>query len=67
MTGSYRSVPSEGGLVGESSPTGVAHERLLPGVYSMVPLQRVQLRELLTTLVTAIGSFTSKQSTALKG
>lgn len=58
MTGSYRSVPSEGGLVSESSPTGIAHERLLPGVYSMVTLQGIQLCELLTTLVTAIGSFT---------
>lgn len=58
MTGPYRSVPSEGGFVSERPPAGVAHEGLLAGVYSMVPLQGIQLRELLTALVTAVGSFT---------
>lgn len=51
----YRGVPPERGLVGEGPATGVAHEGLLPGVNAVVPLQRVQLRELLPTLVTAVG------------
>lgn len=53
-----RGVPPQGGLVSEGPSAGIAHERLLPSVYAMVTLQRVELRELLPTLVTAIGPFT---------
>lgn len=62
--GPYRCVPSEGGLVREGSPARVAHEGLLPGVYAVVPLQRVELGELLPALVTAVGPLAWKRSTA---
>lgn len=62
-TRSHRGVPPQGGLVSEGPSAGIAHERLLPSVYAMVTLQRVELRELLPTLVTAIGPFTWKHST----
>lgn len=65
-TGPYRRVPPEGGLVREGSPACVAHERLLPGVYAVVPLQRIELGELLPTLVTAVGPLAWKQSTAAR-
>lgn len=52
--GLYRGVPAQRGFVGEGPAAGVAHEGLLAGVDAVVPLQRVQLRELLPTLVTAV-------------
>lgn len=55
MRGAYRRVPPQRGLVGEGSAAGVAHEGLLAGVDAVVPLQRVQLRELLPALVAAVG------------
>lgn len=42
------------GFVREGSAAGVAHEGLLARVDAVVPLQSVQLRELLPTLVTAV-------------
>lgn len=56
-------MPPQGGFVSEGPSAGIAHEGLLPSVYAMVPLQRIQLRELLPTLVTAIGPLTWKHST----
>lgn len=50
-----RGVPPERGLVGECPPARIAHEWLLPRVDPMVALERVELRELLATLVTTVG------------
>lgn len=47
-------MPAQGGFVGEGAAAGVAHEGFLARVDAVVPLQRVQLRELLPTLVTAV-------------
>lgn len=60
----YRCVPPERGLVREGSPARVAHEGLLPGVYAVVPLQGIELGELLPALVTAVGPLAWKRSTA---
>lgn len=51
----HRGVPPERGLVGECPPARIAHEWLLPRVDPMVALERVELRELLATLVTTVG------------
>lgn len=47
----------ESGLVCKCPSTRITHERLLSCVDPMVALKSIELGELLTTLVTTIGTF----------
>jgi len=50
----HQRVPAQRGLVGEGASAQAAHVRLLPGVDALVPLQRVELGELLLAFLTAV-------------
>ena len=48
-------MPADGGLVGEGAVAEAAHVGLLPRVDALVPLERVELGELLGAVLAAVG------------
>ena len=56
MRSSHHGVPSDGGLVGEGAVAEAAHVGLLPRVDALVPLERVELGELLGAVLAAVGT-----------
>lgn len=49
-------MPAEGGLVGEGAAAEATHVGLLSGVDALVPLEGVELGELLVAVLTAVGA-----------
>lgn len=52
----HHGVPAQRGPVGEGAAAQAAHVGLLPRVDALVPLQRVELRELLVAVFAAVGT-----------
>lgn len=52
----HHGVPAEGGLVGEGAAAEATHVGLLPGVDALVPLEGVELGELLVAVLAAVGA-----------
>ena len=55
MRSAHHGVPADGGLVGEGAVAEAAHVGLLPRVDALVPLERVELGELLGAVLAAVG------------
>ena len=54
----HHSVPTEGGLVCKGAPTETTHVWLLSCVDTLVPLEGIELGEVLVTVFTAVGTLT---------
>lgn len=52
----HHGVPAEGGLIGEGAAAEATHVGLLSGVDALVPLEGVELGELLVAVLTAVGA-----------
>lgn len=58
MSTTHHSVPAKGGLVCKGASTEAAHVGFLSGVNTLVPLQGIELGELLLTVFTAVWTLT---------
>lgn len=61
----YHSVPAKGGLVCKGASTEAAHVGFLSGVNTLVPLQSIDLGELLLTVFTAVRTLTCQSKVKL--
>lgn len=52
----HHGVPAEGGFVGEGAAAEATHVGLLSGVDALVPLEGVELGELLAAVLAAVGA-----------
>lgn len=58
MSTTHHSVPAKGGLVCKSASTETTHVGFLSCVNTLVPLQGIELGELLVTVFTAVRTLT---------